>query len=118
MRRVRDQHRNWLDLRYPLVFEVRKTRLDCVQLIRWTGWNCPIPHSACYLCPNLGDEEWADMKDNLPDDFEKACSSEDHLRIDDEHFWFHPSCRPLRTVDFHAQQSMFANQGCTWRCFT
>lgn len=34
MRRVRKQHRKWLELWYPLIFGVRMTRANCVDLIR------------------------------------------------------------------------------------
>ncbi len=118
IRRVRNQHRNWLSLRYPLVFEIRMSRLDCVQLIRSTGWAGPIPNSACYMCPNLADAEWAEMKRDWPGDFEKACQIESELRQDDPHFWLHPSCAPLALVDFDAQRTMFADRGCTGGCFT
>lgn len=118
IRRVRNQHRNWLALRYPLVFEIRMSRLDCVQLIRSTGWGGPIPHSACYMCPNLSDAEWVEMKRDYREDFEKACVIEMELRQDDPHFWLHPSCTPLASVDFDMQQTMFADRGCTGGCFT
>lgn len=118
IRRVRTPHRNWLQLRYPLVFEIRMSRMDCVQLIRAIGWKGDIPHSACYMCPNLSDLEWLDMKQNWPSDFTDACRIESELRLEDEHFWLHPSCTPLASVDFTAQYTMFADRGCTGGCFT
>jgi hypothetical protein len=118
VRRVRTPHCQWLQLRYPLIFDVRMSRLDCVALIRSTGWTDNIPHSACYMCPNLGDDEWVDMKDNWPEDFERACQIERDLQQDDPHFWLHASCKPLAEVDFYAQHSMFADRGCTGGCFT
>ena len=42
------------------------------QLIRSTGWEGPIPHSACYMCPNLADAEWIEMKRDWPEDFFKG----------------------------------------------
>jgi len=118
IRRVRTPHRNWLRLRYPLIFDVRMSRLDCVQLIRAQGWDGPIPHSACWMCPNLADDEWLEMKRDWPDDFTRACTVENELRESDPHFWLHPSCKPLAEVDFTAQHSMFADRGCTGGCFT
>jgi hypothetical protein len=118
LRRVRNQHRNWLSLRYPLVFEVRMSRMDCVELIRSTGWMGPIPHSACWMCPNLADNEWREMKQDWPEDFAKACQVERELREGDPHFWLHPSCKPLDTVDFDLQHTMFSDRGCTGGCFT
>lgn len=117
-RRIRAQHRPWLELWYPLIFEVPMLRYQCVELIRAQGWTGHIPHSACYMCPNLSDAEWIDMKMNWPADFARACELEAETRIKDQHFYLHPSCTPLADVDFAAQTSMFADRGCTTGCFT
>lgn len=45
-RRIRAQHRPWLQLWYPLIFEVCLRRHQCVELIRLDGWLGEIPHSA------------------------------------------------------------------------
>lgn len=117
-RRIRAQHRPWLELWYPLIFEVPLHRYQCVELIRAEGWTEPIPHSACYMCPNLSDAEWIDMQTNQPGDFGKACDLETETRLKDPHFFLHPSCVPLAEVDFYAQTTMFAERGCTTGCFT
>jgi hypothetical protein len=118
MRRVRKQHRPWLDLWYPLIFGVPLQRHQCVELIRSEGWAGHIPHSACYMCPNMGNAEWIDMKLNWPEDFRMACEVEAVLRKTDSHFYLHPSCVPLAEVDFFAQESMFSERGCVGGCFT
>lgn len=117
-RRIRAQHRPWMQLWYPLIFEVPMRRYQCVELIRLEGWLGDIPHSACWMCPNASDGEWLDMKNNWPDDFTSACDLEAEARIKDPHFYLHPSCAPLGEVDFHAQHTMFADRGCTEGCFT
>lgn len=48
-RRIRAQHRDWLALWYPLIFEVPMWRHDCVSLIRAQGWLGPIPPSCVPL---------------------------------------------------------------------
>ncbi len=118
VRRVRKQHRPWLELWYPLCSAVPMSRQQCVELIRSTGWTGPIPHSACYMCPNMSDTEWLDLKINYPDDFTAACAVETEVRAVDPHFYCHPSCVPLSEVDFGKQSSMFADRGCTTGCFT
>ncbi len=118
MRRVRRQHRGWLELWYPLIFAVRMTRAQCVEMIRAEGWTEPIPHSACKMCPNMRDDEWLDMQRNAPSDFAEAVQIEREIRMQDKHFWLHPACVPLEQVDFTAQSSMFADRGCTTGCFT
>lgn len=117
-RRIRAQHRGWLELWYPLIFEVPMTRPRCVELIRSQGWTDEIPHSACWMCPNQSDAEWLDMKLNQPQDFAAACALEADARLEDPHFYLHPSCVPLAEVDFTAQHTMFADRGCTTGCFT
>lgn len=116
--RIRAQHRGWLALWYPLIFEVPMTRDRCIELIRSQGWTGQIPHSACWMCPNHSDAEWIDMRTNWPEDFEAACRLEDEARTEDPNFYLHPSCVPLREVDFTAQGTMFAERGCTQGCFT
>lgn len=118
VRRVRGQHRPWLRVHYPLIFDVRMRRTDCVDLIRARGWEGPIPNSACWMCANASDREWVDMKRDWPEDFAAACSLETQVRTTDPHFWLHPSCRPLSEVDFSDQNSMFPDRGCTTGCFT
>ena len=117
-RRIRNQHRGWLELWYPLIFEVPMTRDMCISLIRERGWLGQIPHSACYMCPNHSDAEWIDMKLNWPDDFRLACELEAETHIKDPHFYLHPAMIPLAEVDFFAQNTMFAERGCVGGCFT
>jgi hypothetical protein len=118
MKRVRTPDCLWMQIWYPLIFELHMTRLDCIQKIRSTGYKGPIPHSACWMCANHSDEEWLEMKMYQPEDFSKACALEVAMQIKDPHFWLHPSCKPLAEVDFTAQYTMFADRGCTGGCFT
>jgi hypothetical protein len=118
VRRIRAQNSAWLELWYPLIFEVPLHRHECVELIRSQGWAGHIPHSACYMCPNHADAEWIDMKLNWVDDFNLACVLEAEMRLKDADFYLHPSCVPLAEVDFFAQTTMFTERGCTEGCFT
>jgi hypothetical protein len=117
MRRVRKQFRPWMELWYPLIQGVPMSRSQCVELIR-SHWDGHIPHSACYMCPNMGNAEWIDMKLNWPGDFAAACAVEAEVRAVDPHWFCHPSCVPLAEVDFFAQTTMFPERGCTSGCFT
>jgi len=116
--RIRTPRNQWLQLSYPLIFDVRMRVEACVSLVRAHGWTAHIPHSACFLCPNQSDAEWIDMKLNWPNDFAKACDVEAEIRLADPHFYLHPSCVPLAEVDFFAQTTMFTDRGCTAGCFT
>lgn len=116
--RIRAQHRGWLELWYPLVFEVPMWRQGCVDLIRADGWTGNIPHSSCWCCPNHANSEWIAMKRDQPIDFQMACDLEAEVRVKDSHFYLHESCIPLGDVDFNAQQTMFPERGCVTGCFT
>jgi len=118
IRRLRNQHRPWLSLWYPLIFGIPLQRHQCVEIIRGEGWTGHIPHSACYMCPNMGNAEWIDMKLNWPEDFKLACQVEVECREKDPHFWLHSSCVPLAEVDFFVQETMFSERGCVGGCFT
>jgi hypothetical protein len=119
MHRVRTPKAKWLQLRYPLIYDVPMRRWNCVELIRSTDWrDKPIPRSACWMCPNHNDSEWIDMRINWPDDFRSACDLEKQLRETDENFFLHESCVPLGEVDFSAQRTLLASQGCVGECFT
>lgn len=117
-RRVRAQHRSWLEPWYPLITKVPMTRARCVELIRNQGWTGQIPHSACWMCPNHSDSEWLEMKLHWPADFAAACEVEREMQEQDPDAWLHPSCVPLGEVDFHQQQTMFPERGCYGGCFT
>jgi hypothetical protein len=117
-RRIRVSGLYWMKYWYPLIFELRMLRNQCVALIRSTGWIGPIPHSACKMCPNMRDDEWIDLKVNFPGDFAEACQLKADLRAIDPLFYLHPSCVPLAEVDFMAQSTMFPDRGCATGCFT
>lgn len=117
MRRVRASATAWLTRDYPLIFRVPSRRSDCVSFVRLMGWPDP-PRSACYMCPEMADAEWLDMKLNYPADFWSAVQFERIERQRDPHFFLHPACIPLDEVDFESQQTMFADRGCREGCFT
>lgn len=53
---------------------------------RWLKRNYPgrdFPRSACIGCPFRNNEEWKDMRDNRPDEWEDACDFDDAQRTAD-----------------------------------
>ena len=121
MRRVRTQRLQWLELWYPLIFAVQMTRPECRLLALCMGWPEP-PHSCCWMCPNMGDAEWLDMKVNWPHDFAQACALELEIRQRDAHFWLNARCIPLGEIDFTVPitgpSDQFALFGCaSGHCF-
>ena len=101
MRRMRFSSEPWYRHQYPLI-DLRLRRSDCLRIVREVGWPAP-PRSACWMCSNMGNAEWREMKTNHPADFAKACALEVELRQKDPYAWLHESCRPLTEVDFDAQ---------------
>lgn len=118
MHRVRTPDTKWLQLRYPLIYDIPMRRHECVSLIKETGWSGHIPHSSCWMCPNHTDAEWIEMKTGWPADFAAAITLERDVQQKDPHFFLHPSCVPLGEVDFFAQRSLFADRDCIGNCFT
>lgn len=117
MRRVRTPHRSWIKHFYPLIWELRFRRSDCLEMLESLGWPKP-PRSACWMCPNAGDAEWLDMKQNWPADFKNAVELEREMRIVDPHFFLHESCVPLDEVCFEGR-SNGEDRGCnTAFCFS
>lgn len=91
---------------YPLV-DMMLTKADVRQIIRAAGWPDPTS-SACWMCANLDNREWREMRDNRPDEFEKACAFDEEIRENDlfnggSGVWLHHSRVPLREADLEAE---------------
>lgn len=88
----------WYQPTYPLC-DRRWGLSVCLDAAHALGWPEP-PRSACWMCPNMEDHEWA----GLPaDEFEAACRIEDGARAVDPHLYFHRSLIPLRQVRLNPQ---------------
>mgnify|MGYP000739671681 CR=1 FL=1 len=76
MRRVKTPLGKWQKW-YPLV-ELAMHRQSAIQLVE--DYNLPTPpRSACWMCPNRHNNEWAHMQDNCPIDFARAVAFERDL---------------------------------------
>lgn len=120
MRRMRHSRVAWAQNRYPLIepeYGLTYRRSDCLAEVQRAGWPAP-PRSACWMCPNMGDFEWREMKVNYPEDFAKAVQFEREIRATDPHAWLHESCQPLDEVDFSGTGSLFEDKSCaSGMCF-
>lgn len=82
--------------RYPLVFEYPMRRSDCRVYVASLGWDePPAGGSACWMCPEMGNKEWLELRDNDPADFAKACDFDREIRQRDANVFVHRSGRPL-----------------------
>lgn len=90
---------------YPLV-EAMLTRADVRALVRASDWPDPTS-SACWMCPNMTNAQWREIRDNRPDEFERACVMDEETREENllSHglpCWLHESRGPLREADLEA----------------
>lgn len=92
----------WVTKKYPLL-DARLTREMCYDVIQDAGLEVPM-RSSCVFCPFSSNAYWLWLKNEHPEDFERACAFDDQLRqrqpgnLDVKRF-VHKSCTPLRSVD-------------------
>lgn len=104
VQRMRPSRVKWITNAYPLV-EAGIERRRCGALVQEiTGWPEP-KKSACVYCPYRSDWEWAEMKDEHPDEFAKAVEFDENIRdmtmggVERPAF-VHRSCVPLSEAKF------------------
>lgn len=105
IQRIKPSRVAWSQHRWPLV-EKRMGRRDCLKWMESHGYPKP-PRSACVYCPFHSDDEWRRLRDEEPDEFERAVRFEKDLqavKAKTERMrgipFLHPSLIPLDQVDF------------------
>jgi hypothetical protein len=92
--RRRSPRRQWIVPTYPLL-DVRPTTVaGALMAVAKVGWPDP-PRSRCEHCPNQSDAEWFELE---PDEFERACRTDEMIREVDPHAFLHKQLIPLRQV--------------------
>lgn len=128
-KRTSGEYRNWIGFTYderdrikspvgkwfPLV-EMMLTKEDNRTIIRSAGWADPTS-SACWMCANLDNAEWRNIRENDPDDFEKACALDEEIRENDlfnggSGVWLHHSRVPLREADLNIEDRKGPTRQC------
>lgn len=109
LRRVKVVEGKW-QKKYPLI-DLRLSRDDCISIVEKAGLPTP-PRSACWMCPNRHDSEWAHLKENSPNDFNEAVKHERELRKTHPWLWLHTSCQPLDQVQFDSQNMELFQSNC------
>jgi hypothetical protein len=99
-KRIKSREGKW----FPLV-ERLLTNVDCGEITQRAGLP-PAPRSACWMCPNMGNAEWREIRDNRPSEFEAACVIDEEVREEDRAnggggMWLHESRVPLRDAPIH-----------------
>lgn len=114
MRRVRVSRIGWIEHRFPLI-EQRMNRSDCVAAVIRSGWPMP-PRSACWMCPNTGDREWLELKQDWPEDWARAVAFEQEMRRQQPQMTLHPSGKALQYVDLGEYQMVIGSE-CAGMCW-
>lgn len=118
IRRMKPSRDPWLKSRHPLI-EKRMTRQSCLEWMADNGYPEP-PRSACWFCPFHGPEQWIRLRDNEPDEWQKAIAFERTLqerKAQSANFKTVPYltryCIPLDQIDF--MQSEVVSPGTLWQ---
>lgn len=105
IQRIKPARVPWAQHRWPLV-ELRMGRRDCLKWMKAHGYPEP-PRSACIYCPFHSDQEWRKLRDEEPEEFQKAVEFEKNLQAVKQKTerkkgvpFLHPSMVPLDQVDF------------------
>jgi len=117
--RLRQSDVDWVETRWSLVFDVPLRRVECETIIERYG--LPLPSkSACWMCPHLTNDEWRDVRDNDPDDFEQAIRLDAQIRAADSRggVFLHPSRMPLADADLGAEAAPLPLLECANSCWT
>jgi hypothetical protein len=94
--------------RHPLI-ELAMNRGDCIATVLKMGWPMP-PRSSCWMCPNHTQEEWRDIRENKPQDWQQAIQFDRDIRKRDPNAYLHGDCRPLEDSDFtDYNESLFSH---------
>lgn len=106
--RMKSSGVKYIKNRFPLI-EKRMTRDDCLQAFAKYGLPAP-GKSACLCCPYRTAEEWQTMRDNFPDDFQRAVRFDNSCRNKDipgarhNKFFILSDCIPLETAEFEVKK--------------
>lgn len=103
-------------IRFPLVHDVPTRRHEAIRIVEKAGWPKP-PRSRCWMCPNQSDLEWAEVKNDYPDLWDKAIALDESIRLRDKHAFLHSTIKPLREADLTAEDDLFSASCPSGECF-
>ncbi len=119
--RMKPSREPWIRNRWPLI-ELGLSRNDCLNWMRENEYPEP-PRSSCVFCPFHNDREWRRLKDEEPEEFQKAVEFEIALqdgKAKSQNFrttpFLHKSLIALEAIDFstlserNGQMNFFENE--------
>ena len=78
VQRMKQSDVKYITHRWPLI-EKKMSRWDCKLYLEKHGIEIP-PRSACVFCPFHSRAEWKDIRDNAPEDWQKAVQVDQEIR--------------------------------------
>jgi len=110
LQRMKSARFDWTRHRWPLI-EKQMTRRACMEWMLQHGYPEP-PRSACVYCPFHSDTEWRRLRDEEPQEFQKAIEFDKQLRQAHKNHnkrlkmevYLHNSCKPLDEIDFDSDE--------------
>jgi len=118
--RMRDSREKWITNAYPLIFDVPMHRQQSIEYVKTLGLGTP-PRSSCLMCPFHSNDEWKNLRDSEPHNWQKAIELDRAVRklprMKSETF-LHSSRKPLEEVDLDTvspQLDLFQNE-CSGMC--
>ncbi len=117
--RMRHSDVQWVASHWPLVFDVPLRRVDCLTAIERYG--LPIPRkSACWGCPHLDNAEWREIRDDDPDDWQRAIQLDIAIRQADNQggVYLHRDRVPLTEAGIDGEATPLPLFECSHSCWT
>lgn len=121
--RMKSSRNSHVENRWPLI-DLRMNRHDCLSWIEKKGYPQP-PRSCCVMCPFMNNSQWLRLKNEEPDEFQKAVQYERDLQIAMLQVpsfkavpYLHRSLIPIDQVEFDPykdQINLFGNE-CEGMC--
>lgn len=111
----------WMENRWPLI-ELGMRRDDTIRWFTANGHPTP-PRSACWFCPNSGNDRWRALRDEHPDLFACAVKIDTHIRhvrdfrdqqrqtLRTGDLYLHQSRVPLVDADLRTDRQIAADNG-------
>ena len=123
--RMKPSRDPWWYSRFPLI-EARMSRKSCLDWMEAKGYPLP-PRSACVFCPFHSNSEWRRLKNDEPEEFERAVQFEKKIQKANEQDeqmrsipYLHSSLIPLSEIDFRSDtdrgQQLLWNEECEGMC--
>ena len=100
-KRIKNPAARW----FPLI-ELMLTKADVRALVTDAGWPPPT-QSSCWMCPNMTNAQWREVRDTAPNEFARACAIDEDTRAQNLMeigipIYLHQSRVPLRDADLDA----------------